>query len=262
MARDTEVGPIDTRAVLDLAIMVEEDAALRYAELARLIGDDPGGAGDVCREMAAREQDDRERLATQRARLRGGAPARVDVSAMGLRGEGPGGPGGAVPATARAALEEALAGERRAEAFYAALAGRSVDRATDALLESLRAEEEHHAHLLARKIAELDAADPVAGLPCADPALLPDDAPPARASADPALLASVLPRFDQATQAIARSLLVEGRTPEAVAWDLGVTRRTVLRKLRQFLDAAPATLVIDRGGAYATAARTGPYAPR
>ncbi|HET9596430.1 MAG TPA: ferritin family protein [Anaeromyxobacteraceae bacterium] len=253
MARSIDLGPIDTRTALDLAIMVEEDAIVRYTELARLIGDDPGGAGDVCRDMAAKEQEDRDRLAARRAALRGGGPPRIDVSAADVPGEASDGWGEAPPATARAALERALAGERRAEAFYAALAGRASDPDARALLSELRAEEAHHADLLARKIARLDAGAPLAGLPCAEAA--PPPAPKPRPRADAAALAAVLPRFDAATQAVARSLLVDGRNPDVVAWELGVTRRTVLRKLRRFLEAVPAGL---QGGAALAATEASP----
>jgi hypothetical protein len=258
MARNSDVGPIDTRTVLDLAILVEEDAASRYAELAQVIGDDPGGAGDVCLEMAARERVDRERLAARRAALRDPGSGALAMPAGSAR-EGPHGSGGPLPATARAALEDALAGERRAVSFYAALAARAADAATAALLESLRAEEEQHVRLLTRKIADLDAAAPAPGLPCADPVAA-VDAPPGGACADPDVLAEVLPRFDAGTQAVARALLLEGRSPDVVAWELGVTRRTVLRKLRMFLQAAPVTVVTSLGGAYAAGPRAGSYA--
>jgi rubrerythrin len=240
MARGCELGPVDARAALDLAIRVEQEAFVRYSELARLIGDDPAGAGEFCRAMAEKERDDRDRLAARRAALRdddGGPP--LDPPTVGLPGEGLA--AGSPPATARAGLAEALAGERRAEAFYAELAGRAEDEAAHGLLDALRAEEADHAATLVRKLAELDASAPQAALPCAVAASTADDPRPTRPPADAARVEAALVRFDAATQAIARGLLIEGRSADAVAWELGVTRRTVLRKLRRFLEAVPST---------------------
>lgn len=47
---------LDDRAALDLAILIEEDAQLRYEQLAQLLGNDPGGAGEVFRAMVATER--------------------------------------------------------------------------------------------------------------------------------------------------------------------------------------------------------------
>jgi RNA polymerase sigma-70 factor (ECF subfamily) len=55
---------------------------------------------------------------------------------------------------------------------------------------------------------------------------------------DRALAQSVLARFDTATQAIAIGVIVDGMDREEVAEALGVSRRTVARKLDRFLDNA------------------------
>ena len=53
-----------------------------------------------------------------------------------------------------------------------------------------------------------------------------------------ALAQAVLSRFDAATQAIAVAVIVDGMTQEEVAAALGVSRRTILRKLDRFVESA------------------------
>ncbi len=55
---------------------------------------------------------------------------------------------------------------------------------------------------------------------------------------DRALAQSVLSRFDAATQAVAVGVIVDGMEHEEVAAALGVSRRTVARKLERFLENA------------------------
>lgn len=52
------------------------------------------------------------------------------------------------------------------------------------------------------------------------------------------LVREVLARFDATTQAVAVGVLVDGMEREEVAGALGISRRTVHRKLTRFLDAA------------------------
>lgn len=69
--------------------------------------------------------------------------------------------------------------------------------------------------------------------------------PAAAAPADPAerrLARQVLARFDTETQAIAVGVLVDGMEREEVAGLLGISRRTVHRKLARFLERARARL--------------------
>jgi RNA polymerase sigma-70 factor (ECF subfamily) len=55
---------------------------------------------------------------------------------------------------------------------------------------------------------------------------------------DRALAQKVLSRFDAATQAVAVGVIVDGMEHEEVAAALGVSRRTVARKLERFLENA------------------------
>jgi len=61
---------------------------------------------------------------------------------------------------------------------------------------------------------------------------------PVDAFPDRALAQSVLSRFDAATQAVAVGVIVDGMEHEEVAAALGVSRRTVARKLERFLENA------------------------
>jgi RNA polymerase sigma-70 factor (ECF subfamily) len=65
----------------------------------------------------------------------------------------------------------------------------------------------------------------------------PTDTLPSRAIAQ-----QVLARFDETTQAVAVGVLVDGMEHEEVAELLGISRRTVARKLERFLDTARAYL--------------------
>jgi RNA polymerase sigma-70 factor (ECF subfamily) len=64
------------------------------------------------------------------------------------------------------------------------------------------------------------------------------DSTPADLYPDRALAQSVLSRFDTATQAVAVGVIVDGMEHEEVAAALGVSRRTVARKLERFLENA------------------------
>jgi RNA polymerase sigma-70 factor (ECF subfamily) len=59
---------------------------------------------------------------------------------------------------------------------------------------------------------------------------------------DRSLAKQILARFDETTQAVAVGVLVDGMEHEEVAEVLGVSRRTVARRLERFLDVARRTL--------------------
>jgi RNA polymerase sigma-70 factor (ECF subfamily) len=64
------------------------------------------------------------------------------------------------------------------------------------------------------------------------------DPTPSASYPDRALVRQVLSRFDEATQAVAVGVLVDGMEHEEIAEVLGVSRRTVARKLERFLEGA------------------------
>jgi soluble lytic murein transglycosylase-like protein len=96
------------------------------------------------------------------------------------------------------------------------------------------AEELEHEDVLLKELAELEARAPIAMAPPA-----PRPAPRPRESfPDREALEAALPRFDAATRAVATSVIVRGMDEGEVAAVLGVSRRSVSRKLTRFLDLA------------------------
>jgi rubrerythrin len=225
---------LDLRAAFDFAILIEEDAQARYAELSRRLGDAPGGAGRIFREMVAFEGRHQSDLVSRRNALFGGHPQRIDIP-VGGPVEQPEVDDDDLPTSARRALEVAVAAERRAEAFYREVAPGVRDPAVRSFFEGLRRDEEAHAALLARKLAALGD-EPATGEPTS-PAP-PAARAPAETFPDRALLEEALPRFDAATQAVATGIIVRGMSPAEVANALGVSRRAVSRKLAGFLSLA------------------------
>jgi rubrerythrin len=249
MSPIVDVAQMDLRDALDFAVLVEEDAQLRYEELARALGDDPGGAGAVFRAMAVNEGMHRRTVEERRAAIFREAEPRLEISAL----EGPERPDvadGELPATARQALEISLAAERRAHAFYARALSACSDPEVRAFLEDLLRDEAEHAALLEAKLAAMGA--PAAPLARVAPRRADAPATPP-AYQDRELLTAILPRFDAATRMVAQGVVVEGLPEEAVAESLGVSRRTVARKLARFLEVAREHIAV----ALAAAALTG-----
>lgn len=228
---------MDLRGAFDLAIMVEEDAQVRYEQLAALLGKDPGGAGDVFRMMAVNEGKHRADLEARRAALFSHEPEQIEVSVLQVDVERVGLEGDELPKTGRQALDLALAAERRAFGFYRDLMPYVRDAAVRTFFEGLLQEEAEHEVLLTRKIAALDDA-PCRGEDHAQLGRPAAPAVPAETYPDRAHLQSVLPRFDAATRAVATSVIVHGLEQGEVARALGVSRRTVARKLTRFLEIA------------------------
>jgi RNA polymerase sigma-70 factor, ECF subfamily len=77
---------------------------------------------------------------------------------------------------------------------------------------------------------------------------------PGDAFSDRALARSVLSRFDLKTQAIAVGVIIDEKEHAEVAAVLGISRRTVSRKLERFL--VNARKVLERGGANDPIVRT------
>lgn len=237
MHQVADFADLDLCDAFDFAIMMEEDAQIRYEQFARRLGDDPGGANEIFRTMAATERGHARALQARRSALFRDAPPRFEISIMGER-EGAELPdvGDELPKTALGALQVALAAEQGARQFYGQLFPRIADPEVRDFFKDLMQQEVEHAAVLARRIAQ-------------EPAGTAAAAPPSRATAFPAaagietypdrdLLRTVIPRFDAATQAIATAVLATGLDPGDVAAALGVMRWTVARKLEQFLGIA------------------------
>src|SRR5512135_38927 len=94
---------LDLRGAFDMAIMIEEDAQLRYEQLCRLIPDDVDGPGAVFRMMARAESRHRSELEARRHVLFRGA-RRIAISVLDEGVESPDVDDGDLPTTAREAL--------------------------------------------------------------------------------------------------------------------------------------------------------------
>ena len=229
-----DFATLDLRDAYDFAIMIEEDAQLRYRQLAGLLGDDPGGAGDVCRLMVATENQHRRALVARRASLFRDAPPRLEISVLEDGIDRPEVEDDELPTTARDALQLAIAAEWRAHAFFAWAIQHVADPDTCAFFQQLMEEEVEHAHYLALRIAELPGSRLELGAPLR-PGAAPRASAPMAPYPDRVQLEEVLPRFDAATRAIAGGVLVAGLEPREVARTLGVSGRTVARKLARFV---------------------------
>jgi len=237
MSSPRDAAGLDLRGAFDFAIMVEEDAQVRYEQLAALVDGEPGGAADVFRAMAVNEAKHRCDLEAQRAAVFRDAPPRIHVSVLDPAVERPD-PGAELPRTAREALLLALGAEQRAFDFYRAALALVEDPAVRYFFQQLMDEEAEHIALLAAKLARFEAPagrrEPPPPVPRRAPPPLTDDAP----YPDRALVEAALPRFDAATQAVARCVLLQAMPQDEVAAALGVSRQTVARKLRRFVELA------------------------
>jgi hypothetical protein len=234
MASLIDFAALDLRGAFDFAIMIEEDAQVRYERLSRLLGQDPGGAGDVFRMMVVNEGKHRSDLISRRDTLFRNHAPRIAISVLDEGVEAPDVDDDELPRTAREALEVSLAAERRAYEFFGAAIPHIVDPGVRAFFQGLKQEEAEHAALIARKIAELGGSGD-GGEDQAPPARDVERTVAAETYPDRALLETALPRFDAATQAVAVGAIVEGMKPGELAAALGVSRRTVGRKLTRFL---------------------------
>jgi soluble lytic murein transglycosylase-like protein/rubrerythrin len=227
-----DFGELDLRGALDFAILIEEDAQLRYERLARVLGDEAGGAGAVIRAMIGTEAGHRRELVARRTALFGDAPARIEISVMDEGIEGP--DDDDLPRTAREALAMSAAAERHAHDFYEAALPCLRDPAARAFFEGLMEEELEHEAMLLNEVDELDARAPAAAGACASRPT-PAKPRPRETFPDRVALEAALPRFDAATRAVATSVIVRGIDEAEVAAALGVSRRSVSRKLTRFL---------------------------
>jgi soluble lytic murein transglycosylase-like protein/rubrerythrin len=252
MTTAIDFAKLDLRAALDFAILVEEDAQLRYERLSRALADDSGGAGPVFRSMVATEGTHRARLIERRASLLGDGLPPIEISALDHAVEGPDLEDD-LPATAHEALRLAIAGEQRAHDFFARAIPFIEDPSARAFFAELQREEVEHRDLLAARLAALGPG-PECAPPRRAPATVAREAPPP----DAAELRNVLPRVDAATRAIAAGILVDGLGPHEMADALGVSPATVERKWRGFLLAARQHLAVG----LAAAALAGCVGPR
>ena len=150
-----DVSALTARDALDLAILIEEEAAERYEELAHqlTIHRTPDAAA-FFRSMARNEALHRERLAERRDRLFG--DAQRTMSRMTLWDiEAPEYDEARAFMTVRQAMETALRSEQKAHAFFVEAASLVREGEVRALLEELCQEELVHQQMIRDQIARL-----------------------------------------------------------------------------------------------------------
>jgi rubrerythrin len=149
--------PLSAKDLLDLAILMEEEARERYETLARQVGGRyAGDAGDAFRAMAVNEARHRGQLADRRRRLFGDEPSSVTRDML-FEVEAPGLGAARVFMSGRQALEVALDSERKAREFFDEALGTTTDPEVRALLLELRDEEAEHERLVQARLAGLPA---------------------------------------------------------------------------------------------------------
>jgi rubrerythrin len=166
--RAIDFGKISLRDALDVAVLMEEEAKERYAELAdqmRLHHEAEIAAFFVhMSEVEARHEShltDRRRsiYGSERASVRREQLFDVEAPEYGEVRAG---------MTAREALEVAMRAEAKAYAFFDQALPQVNDTAVRALFQELRAEEAEHRELVGRRLAQLPKEDDVKGSDYAD----------------------------------------------------------------------------------------------
>lgn len=135
---------LTAKDVLDLAILVEEEAQERYLVLARQVGGRyAGDASDMFRAMATNEARHGAQLAERRRRLFGDAPRAVTRDML-YQVEAPDLGAARVFMSARQAMEVALASEQKAREFFERALRAVPGPEVRSILGELREEEVQH----------------------------------------------------------------------------------------------------------------------
>jgi rubrerythrin len=154
MASLIDFSKLDLRGAFDLAIMIEEDAQMRYEDYARAFAEKSAGAAAVFRDMASNEAKHCRQLEERRREVFAKDPPRIEISVkdedgveraeLGELEDG--------PVTARQALEIALEAEVRAYEFYKNALPLVKDDDVRKLFEHLMEEEIEHQDLLRKRL--------------------------------------------------------------------------------------------------------------
>ena len=148
---------LDLRDALDLAILIEQEAAERYTSFVSQTGQGYyGDAADVFAHMAVNEAKHGAQLAARRQHLFGDAPSRVDASMI-FDVEAPDHSKPRTFMSPRQALEVARDGEQKAFEFYRDAIGHITDAEVRALFHELQAEEADHMDMIEGLLQHLPA---------------------------------------------------------------------------------------------------------
>lgn len=150
-----DFGALTLQDALDLAILIEEEAAERYEELASQMElHHTRPAADFFRLMVGNETRHRDELEKRRVALFGNAPSRVDPLML-WEVEAPEYDKVRAFMSRRQSLFVALESEQKACAFFVGALPYVLDPEARALFEELRDEEIVHQQLVEKEIAAL-----------------------------------------------------------------------------------------------------------
>jgi erythrin-vacuolar iron transport family protein len=150
-----DFSQLDLRGAFDLAIMIEEDAQMRYEDFARAFAEKSASAAAVFRDMAVNESKHRRELLDRRREVFAKDPPRIEISVMDEEGVERADLGELEdgPLTAREALEIALAAEVRAYEFYKQAIPYVKDVEVRKFFEDLAEEEVEHQQMLKKRLS-------------------------------------------------------------------------------------------------------------
>jgi len=155
MPRNIEFERLSLQDALDLAIMIEEEAAERYEELAaQMEVHHTPEAAEFFHFMVKNETKHGEELSDRRKKLFGDAPRNVD-SSMVWEVEAPEYEKVRVFMTAQDALNVALQSEEKAYNFFVAAIKHVTDKEVLELFEELKQEEIEHQELVKKEMSKL-----------------------------------------------------------------------------------------------------------
>ncbi len=146
---------MDLRDALDLAILMEEEARVRYLEFSTLVGGRyTGDASDIFKLMASYEEKHGAQLTSRRRSLFPDAPRRVTIDMLD-DAEAPDRGSPRVFMSARDAVEVALRSEEKAWTFFDEALASVKDPTVRELFIELRAEEAEHKKILSARLKKL-----------------------------------------------------------------------------------------------------------
>jgi len=155
MTKTIDFSTLSLQDALDLAILIEEEAAERYEELAeQMEAHHTPDAGEFFRTMIKNEKKHGSDLAKRRAEMFGDAETKVDRSML-WEVEAPGYDSVEMFMSAGRALSVALDSEKKAFQFFVDALEHITDGEVKALFEELRDEELAHQDLVLKELAKL-----------------------------------------------------------------------------------------------------------
>jgi rubrerythrin len=155
MAQTIDFAKLTLKDALDLAVLIEEEAKIRYDEFARMVGGRyKGDADEVFKNMAVYEAKHRDELKAKRQKLFGAAPVTMSIESLDdVEAPDRGTP--RVFMSPRQAMEVALVSEEKAWTFFDDALRHVKDADVRKLFEELRAEEKQHQEYIKKAMATL-----------------------------------------------------------------------------------------------------------